>query len=53
MEIVIGGDIVPTKSNEVYFREGNIEELFGDELCAILKEADLTVFNLEVPLTDA
>ena len=35
------------------FEEGNGEALVGKELYEILKQSDLNVFNLEVPLTDA
>ena len=52
MEIIIGGDIVPTKSNEILFSEGNINDLLGNELYSIINESDLSIFNLEVPLTD-
>lgn len=49
-KIVIGADIVPTKSNENLFIAGEIEKLLGDELCGLLKEG-YSIFNLEVPLT--
>lgn len=52
MRIVIGADIVPTESNEKYFINGDVKELVGDDIHGILKKADLTVFNLEVPLAD-
>ena len=35
------------------FEEGKGEALVGKELYEILKQSDLNVFNLEVPLTDA
>lgn len=50
--IIIGADLVPTKSNFEYFIKGNIEQLIGKELVYELKQADFTIFNLEVPLTD-
>lgn len=49
-KIIIGADIVPTKSNENLFIAGEIEKLLGDELCSLLKEG-YSIFNLEVPLT--
>ena len=52
MSIVIGADLVPTKSNFELFNNGNAVELVGEELVNILKNADYRVFNLEVPLTD-
>lgn len=51
-KIIIGGDLVPTKSNWKLFAEGNIDELIGEGLKALLGSADYTVFNLEVPLTE-
>lgn len=52
MKIMIGADLVPTKSNELLFCNGDGEALAGKELYKLLKEADFRVFNLEVPLTD-
>ncbi|ELC8345400.1 CapA family protein [Clostridium perfringens] len=52
MEIIIGADIVPTKSNIDLFNNGDIDELIGNDLNVILNKADITCFNLEVPLTD-
>ena len=51
-QILIGADLVPTQSNYRLFSEGNIQELFGDELVSILSGADYRIFNLETPLTD-
>lgn len=50
--IVIGGDLVPTESNRKLFAEANVDELIGAELKELLRSADYTIFNLEVPLTD-
>ena len=52
MSILIGADIVPTKSNVEQFNKGDAEFLVGDELLKILNDADYRIFNLEVPLTD-
>ena len=51
-KILIGADIVPTKSNYVEFIEGDVETLVGKTMCDLLHEMDFTIFNLEVPLTD-
>ena len=51
-QILIGADFVPTQSNYQMFSEGNIKELFGDELVSILNDAEYRIFNLETPLTD-
>ena len=50
--ILIGADVVPTKSNIDFFRKGDTVELVGAELSEILAKADYRVFNLEVPLCD-
>lgn len=50
--INIGADFAPTKFNEKYFCDGDIVRLLGKELCQILNDADLNIFNLETPLTD-
>lgn len=50
--IIIGADLVPTKSNQELFERGDAEKLIGVELTKILKNADFTIFNLEVPLAD-
>lgn len=52
MSILIGADIVPTKSNYELFETGNAKELVGEELLAVLNKAEYRIFNLEVPLTD-
>ena len=52
MNILIGADLVPTKSNISLFESGNVEKLLGNELAACLNKADYRIFNLEVPLTD-
>ena len=53
MKLYIGADFVPTDINKCLFEVGNGEALVGKELYEILKQSDLNVFNLEVPLTDA
>lgn len=50
--IIIGGDLVPTESNRKLFAEANVDEMIGAELKELLRSADYTTFNLEVPLTD-
>jgi len=52
MKIIIGGDLVPTKSNIDLFNNANIDHLFGEELLQVWNSVDLRVFNLEVPLVD-
>lgn len=50
--MIIGADLVPTRNNYELFEAGDIGTLIGEELSEKLNEADFTVFNLEVPLTD-
>ena len=52
MKILIGADLVPTKSNIEFFASGDAKTLLGEELNSILRNADYRIFNLEVPLTD-
>ncbi len=51
-KIVIGADLVPTKSNYQYFRNGEANTLIGSELVEIINRSDFSIFNLEVPLTN-
>lgn len=52
MEIIIGGDLVPTDVNISLFSNGDIKSFLGNELKKIWLSADFRVFNLEAPLTD-
>lgn len=52
MKILIGADLVPTKSNILLFESGNARELLGAELMGLFEKADYRIFNLEVPLSD-
>lgn len=51
-KIIIGADLVPTESNYSYFKKGEVYHLIGKDLKQKLDDADFTIFNLEVPLTD-
>lgn len=50
--IIIGGDIVPFGPDISLFTEGKVDELVGQDLLTILRNASYRIFNLEVPLTD-
>ena len=50
-KIIIGGDLVPTKSNEYLFINEQIDELISEKLANLLRSADCRIFNLEAPLT--
>ena len=52
MYIVIGADLVPTDSNTGLFVSRDATALVGEDLKAVLDNADYRIFNLEVPLTD-
>ncbi len=51
-EIIIGGDLVPTRSNYRLFEQGDVENLIGLKLLEKFNNAAFTIFNLEVPLAD-
>ena len=52
MKLVIGADLVPTKTNEDLFIKADATALIGEDLKALLLKADYRIFNLEEPLTD-
>ena len=52
MNILIGADIVPTKSNIEFFESGNVSELLDTNLQVLMNNAEYRILNLEVPLTD-
>ena len=52
LKVYIGADFVPTDVNRILFENGDMESIIGTQLYNMLCEADLNVFNLEVPLTD-
>lgn len=52
MKLLIGADIVPTKSNITEFIHANTTALVDENLLGVLQNADYRIFNLEVPLTD-
>ncbi|MGG1486478.1 CapA family protein [Peribacillus castrilensis] len=52
MQLIIGGDLVPTKPNLDLFNKAEIISLLGEELCLLWNSADFRIFNLEVPLID-
>lgn len=52
MNIIIGADLVPTKSNIELFEKGDVNTLLGNDLVDIIHSADYRIFNLEVPLVN-
>ena len=52
MSIIIGADLVPTKSNYDLFEAADIKTLFGEKLLKEIGAADYRIFNLETPITD-
>lgn len=50
--IIIGADLVPTKSNVDLFIKGDAKALVGEKLKDVLDGAAYRIFNLETPLTD-
>ena len=51
--IIIGGDLLPSGTNIQLFEKGDSRQLFGEEICRLVAEADFSIVNLEGPLTDA
>lgn len=51
--IVIAGDLFPSKSNHEKFAKGETEWLFGSQICDIFKKADYRIANLEGTLTNS
>jgi hypothetical protein len=52
ISILIGGDLVPTKSNIHLFSKGEIGSLLDSSLLNLFNSVDFRIFNLEVPLVD-
>lgn len=51
-KIIIVGDLFPVSSNFDLFSKGNIQTLFGKEICDLFASADYRICNLEGALTD-
>jgi len=51
IKILIGGDVCPRGRNEIFFKNGKLDDIYNDLLLEF-KEADLSLINLECPLTD-
>ena len=52
INLLIGGDLVPTQSNASYFMDGSVENIFPQDVMRLFEEADLFAFNLETPLAE-
>ncbi len=50
--ILLAGDLFPTEENVALFADGDVERLFGSDLCRLFAGADLAVCNMEGSLTD-
>lgn len=53
INIVIGGDLLPSDYNIEYFTEGNLEKLFDRHIVELFQKADFSICNLEGALTDS
>lgn len=51
--ILIGGDLLPSGNNIHLFEHGDIQALFGEDICRLFSGADFSIVNLEGPLTDS
>ena len=52
-KILIGGDLLPSGNNIPLFEHGDIQQLFGEDICRLFSDADFSIVNLEGPLTDS
>lgn len=52
MQLLIAGDLVPTKTNIGLFNKADTKSILGEELYSLWNSVDIRIFNLEVPLTD-
>lgn len=50
--IVIAGDLLPSKTNAHLFAKGDADALFGEEVCRLFRSAEHSIINLEGPLTE-
>lgn len=50
MKLLIGGDVVPTANNIMYFENGKIENLLSKKLIKKMNNYDFRIINLECPL---
>lgn len=51
-KIIIAGDLFPVPTNFERFSRGDIENLFGDKIIELFRNADYRICNLEGALTD-
>lgn len=51
-KVVIVGDLFPVPTNFQRFSEGEIQDLFGDEIIGLFQSADYRICNLEGAMTD-
>ncbi len=52
MKILIGADIVPTKTNAEHFVNARLDEIIDEKILELFRSADYRIFNSEVPLCD-
>lgn len=52
-KILIVGDLMPSENNFELFEKGDVEALFGKEICQMFADADFSIANLEGALTDS
>ena len=53
IRILVAGDLLPSEGNVSLFEKGDVSQLFGKEICNLFSSADLSIVNLEGPLTDS
>ena len=50
LKVYIAANFVPIDVNGILFENGDMESIIGTSVYNMLCEADLNIFNLEVPL---
>lgn len=53
VKIIVAGDLLPSENNYSLFEKGDVETLYGKEICHLFADADFSIANLEGPLTDS
>lgn len=53
IKIIVAGDLFPSEENYDLFKKGDIEALYGKEICQLFAQADFSIANLEGALTDS
>lgn len=53
IRIIVAGDLFPSEENYDLFTKGEVESLFGNDICKLFAQVDFSIANLEGALTDS